>query len=113
MAGIVVAVSTDTQRERLLDGLLNDSADYDTVILESIERGYERITREQPDTVIVYLAIDDPAVCRLLSMLSLDPSTATIRVVTWAERFDGGALAALVASAIPEAAPEQPALSMN
>jgi len=88
----VVAVSTEAQRVRLLDGLLHDADECDAVILESIERAYARVRHERPDLVIVYLAIDDDAVCRLLSMLSIDPETSAIPIVTWAERFDGGGL---------------------
>ena len=93
----VVAVSTETQQARLLDGLLHDAGTCDAVILETIENAYARVRNERPDLVIVYLAIDDHAVCRLLSMLSIDPETSAIPEVTWAERFDGRGLDNLMA----------------
>ena len=113
MARTVVAVSTESQRPRLLDNLLKQGGEHDAVILESVERGYARIKREKPDSVIVYLAIDDPAVCRLLAMLTLDPETAGIPVVTWAERFDDGEPAGPVPTAIPESPKGRVALEMN
>ncbi len=88
----VVAVSGETQRTRFLGELLADTNEYNVVVVESVKRGYARIKQEQPDVVIAYLAIDDAAVCQLLSMLTLDPETAAIPVVTWTERFDGGGL---------------------
>jgi hypothetical protein len=108
----VVAVSTEAQRVRMLDGLLDDPGD-DAVILESFEHAYARVRHERPDLVIVYLAIDDDAVCRLLSMLAIDPETTAIPVETWAERFDGRALDALRTAAIPKLASDTVALSMN
>ena len=97
----------------MLDGLLDDSGKYDVVILESIEHAYARVRHERPDLVIVYLAIDDAAVCGLLSMLAVDPETLAIPVETWAERFDGRGLAALMTDAIPKLASDPVALSMN
>jgi hypothetical protein len=109
----VVAVSTEAQRARMLDGLLDDPGKYDAVILESIEHAYARVRHERPDLVIVYLAIDDDAVCRLLSMLAIDPETLAIPVETWAERFDGRGLDALMPDVIPQLASDPVALSMN
>jgi len=108
----VVAVSTEAQRVRMLDGLLDDTGD-DAVILESIEHAYARVRHERPDLVIVYLAIDDDAVCRFLSMLAIDPETVAIPVETWAERFDGRGLDALMTDTIPKFASDRVALSMN
>jgi len=109
----VVAVSTEAQRVRMVDGLLDDPREYDAVIVESIEHAYARVRDERPDLVIVYLAIDDDAVCRLLSMLAIDPETLTIPVETWAERFEGRELDALTTDAIPKFASDPIALSMN
>ena len=113
MPSTVVAVSTEGQRPRLLDNLLHQGGEHDAVILESIERGYARIKQEKPDSVIVYLAMDDPAVCRLLAVLKLDPETAGIPVLTWAERFDGGESARPVPTAVPESPKGRVALEMN
>ena len=108
----VVAVSTEAQRVRMLDGLLDAPGD-DAVIFESIEHAYACIRHERPDVVIVYLAIDDDAVCRLLSMLAIDPETVAIPVETWAERFDGRGLDALMTDAIPKLPSRPVARSMN
>ena len=97
----------------MVDGLLDDPREYDAVIVESIEHAYARVRDERPDLVIVYLAIDDDAVCRLLSMLAIDPETLTIPVETWAERFEGRELDALTTDAIPKFASDPIALSMN
>jgi hypothetical protein len=107
----VVAVSTEAQRVRMLDALLDDPGKYDVVILESIEHAYARVRHERPDLVIVYLAIDDDAVCRVLSMLANDPETLAIPVETWAERFDGRGLDTLMTDAIPNLARDPVALS--
>lgn len=96
----------------MLDGLLDDTGD-DAVILESIEHAYARVRHERPDLVIVYLAIDDDAVCRFLSMLAIDPETVAIPVETWVERFDGHGLDAPMTNAIPRLASHPVALSMN
>jgi hypothetical protein len=107
----VVAVSTEAQRVRMLDALLDDPGKYDVVILESIEHAYARVRHERPDLVIVYLAIDDDAVCRVLSMLANDPETLAIPVETWAERFDGRGRDTLMTDAIPNLARDPVALS--
>jgi hypothetical protein len=109
----VVAVSTEAQRVRMLDGLLDDPGKYDVAILESIEHAYARVRHERPDLVIVYLAIDDEAVCRLLSMLAIDPETLAIPVETWTERFEGRGLDAVITDTIPTFANVPVALPMN
>jgi len=109
----VVAVSRKSQRARFLGELLADTNEYDVVVVESVERGYVRVKQEQPDVVIVYVAIDDPAVCRLLSMLTLDPETSTIPIVTWAERFDGGGLDCFITGARRESSVQPAAVAMN
>jgi DNA-binding response OmpR family regulator len=99
----VVAVSRETQRNRFLGELLFDTDEYDGIVVGSLEHGYARIKQEKPDVVIIYVAVDDEAVCRLLSMLTLDPETAAIPIVTWTERFDGGGLDYFIADFIADA----------
>src|SRR5262249_48222948 len=79
----LVAVSRDAQREEFLD-VLAESADYDVVIFESIERGYSRVKQVLPDLVLVYMDIDDVGGSQLLSMLKTDRSLSGIFVETCA-----------------------------
>jgi hypothetical protein len=109
----VVAVSRETQRNRFLGELLFDTDEYDGIVVDSLEHGYARVKQEKPDVVIVYLAIDDAAVCQLLSMLTLDPETAAIPVVTWAERFDGGGLDYFITDARRDSSMQPAAIPMN
>jgi PleD family two-component response regulator len=109
----VVAVSAETQRNRFLGELLVDTNDYNVVVVESVERGYARVKQEQPDAVIVYLAIDDAAMCRLLSMLTLDPETSAIPIVTWTERFDAGGLDYFITDARRDSSTQPAAVPMN
>jgi len=109
----VVAVSGETQRPRFLGELLIDTNEYNVVVVESVERSYARVKQEQPDVVIIYVAIDDPAVCRLLSMLTLDPETSTIPIVTWTERLDGGGFDYFITDARRDSSVQPAAVVMN
>jgi DNA-binding response OmpR family regulator len=109
----VVAVSRETQRNRFLGELLFDTDEYDGIVVDSLEHGYTRIKQEQPDLVIIYVAIDDEAVCRLLSMLTLDPETSAIPIVTWTERFDGGGLDYFIPGALRDSSVHTAAIPMN
>ena len=80
----MVAVSADSDRAELLEGLIYQTDDFDVVIVESLARAYSRIKELTPELVIVFIRMDDVAGCRLLSMLSLDRDTADIAVVTCA-----------------------------
>jgi len=109
----VVAVSGETQPARFLGELLVDTNEYDVVVVESVERGYDRVKQEKPDAVIVYLAMDDAAMCQLLSMLTLDPETSAIPIVTWTERFDGGGLDCFIADARCDSSMQPAAIPLN
>jgi DNA-binding response OmpR family regulator len=106
---LVVAVSRETQRTRFLGELLVDTDPYNVFVVESLEHAYARIKREKPDLVVLYVAVDDAAVCRLLSMLTLDPETSAIPIVTWTERFDGHGLNYCLMPDAPYEAPVKPA----
>ena len=82
----VVAVSQDSHFAELLDALLGETDGYDVVIVESIARGYSRIKEVAPNAIIVFVEVDDPAVCQLLSMLTADRGTSNIPIVTWTKR---------------------------
>ena len=66
-----------------------------------------------PDLVIIHVAIDDEAVCRLLSMLTLGPETSAIPIVTWTERFDGGGLDYFIPDARRNSSVQTAAIPMN
>jgi hypothetical protein len=78
----VIAVSADSQRPALVEGLLFDTDGFDVFIIESLSRAYSRIRALTPDLVIVFMEIDDAASCQLLSMLMVDEATAAIPVIT-------------------------------
>jgi hypothetical protein len=65
--------------------ILMDSPDIDVVVFESPAKAYRRIRREKPVAVIVYLFFDSATEFRLLTMLKLDPETATIPIWTCAD----------------------------
>jgi len=70
----------------VLDALLDATNDYDVVVVESMARGYTRIKQLAPDAIIVFVDMEDHAVCQLLSMLTADPDTVDIPIVTWTKR---------------------------
>ena len=80
----VVAVSGDSQRAALLEGLLCDTDGFDVVVVEALGRAYSSIKELMPDLIIVFMEMDDAASCRLLSMLTLDRATSSIPVLTHA-----------------------------
>ena len=90
-----------------------DTNDYDVLVVEVMARGYSRIKELKPDLVIVYLEIDDAAVCQLLSMLTVDTDTAAIPVVTWAARYEKGGLEDIIAEAIRGSSHQVAAAPMN
>jgi CheY-like chemotaxis protein len=76
-----VAVVSAHPDEHVLETVLG-AADHDVVLVESTENAYSHIRVLAPDLVIVCLSAEDVDGCRLLSMLKLDRSTASIPVVT-------------------------------
>jgi hypothetical protein len=66
-------------------GVLMDDPDIDVVVFESAAKAYRRIKREKPVAVIVYLLFDSATEFLLLTMLKLDPETATIPIWTCAD----------------------------
>jgi hypothetical protein len=82
----LVAVGQDSDLADLLDSLLDATNDYDVVVIESLASGYSRIKQLAPDAIIVFVDMEDHAVCQLLSMLTADPDTVDIPIVTWTKR---------------------------
>ena len=82
----LVAISQDADLVDLLDALLGATNEYNSVVVESMARGYSRIKELAPDAIIVLVDMEDPAVCQLLSMLTIDRDTSDIPIVTWTKR---------------------------
>lgn len=61
-----------------------DTIDYDIVVLEPLAHAYSQIKRVQPMLVIITMAFDDMQGCLLMSMLKLDPETASIPIRAYA-----------------------------
>jgi hypothetical protein len=79
----VVAIIGDSMRDEPVDLLWLDRNDYDVIHVESVALGYSRIKQLTPDLVVVFMAIDDSAACRLLSMLTMDGDVSGIPVVMY------------------------------
>ena len=109
----VVAVTGDSRREELLDALLLDRNDYDVIYVESIALGYSRIKQVRPDLVVVFMASDDAAACRLLSMLTLDRDVSGIPVVMCVSRREKGELEDIFAEVNQFASNRAVAVPMN
>ena len=109
----VVAVTGDSRREELLDALLLDRNDYDVIYVESIALGYSRIKQVRPDLVVVFMASDDAAACRLLSMLTLDRDVSGIPVVMCVSRREKGELEDIFAEVNQFASNKAVAVPMN
>jgi len=82
----LVAVGQDSDLADLLDALLDAANVDDVVVVESMAHGYSRIKQLAPDAIIVFVDMEDHAVCQLLSMLTADPDTVDIPIVTWTKR---------------------------
>ena len=105
----VVVVSAHPQRA-LLDAMLVDTNDYDVVYVESIRKGYSRISRVTPDLV---QGIDDVAACRLLSMLKIDGALSGIPVLTCAMRREESEFQDDIAGLDRDSPSRAPAIPMN
>jgi CheY-like chemotaxis protein len=76
-----VAVVSAHPDEHVLETVLG-AADHDVVLVESTTNAYSHIRLLAPDLIIVCLSAEDVDGCRVLSMLKLDRSTASIPLVT-------------------------------
>jgi len=77
-----IMVVGNQPHQRVLETVA-DAGNYDVVIVESTARAYSHIKRVVPTLVVLYLDLDDPDSCHVLSMLKLDSATSTIPVVTY------------------------------
>src|SRR5437867_5030608 len=77
-----VAVITQGPRQEVLDTVLG-AGGFDAVFIESFDRAYSRIKRDQPHLIIVCLDIDKTEGFHLLTMLKADSATRSIPLVTY------------------------------
>jgi hypothetical protein len=86
----LVAVSSDLQREPLLEALLVDANDYDVVYMESLTSASARVRLTAPDPVIVLVDVDNAVECHLechlTAMLKIECERLGIALVTCASR---------------------------
>jgi CheY-like chemotaxis protein len=61
-----------------------ETIDYDIVVLEPMAHAYSQIKRVQPMLVLITMSFDDMQGCQLMSMLRLDPETASIPIRAYA-----------------------------
>lgn len=84
----VVIVNGSHEMLGLLETVL-EAGHYDVVMVESSSHAYTQIRRVQPNLVILCLSILDVEGYQVLSMLTLDPVTRDIPVLTYSTEFDG------------------------
>jgi PleD family two-component response regulator len=88
----VVVVNGSREMLELLESVL-DGGHFDTVFVADSEHAYSQIKQNRPNLVVVCVGVDDLASFSVLSMLKLDPETATIPVLTFTNEFENGASA--------------------
>jgi hypothetical protein len=82
----LVAVSSDAQRDALIEALLVDANDYDVVYMESLMSASARVTLAPPDLVVVLLDLDNALECHLTALLKIDCERLGVALVTCASR---------------------------
>ena len=78
----VVVVDGTADVLELLESVL-DGGRYDLLFAAAAQHAYSLIAREQPNIVVLCMALDSTDGFQLLSMLKLDPHTRAIPVVTY------------------------------
>jgi hypothetical protein len=110
----IVAISEDRHRAELLDALsMDDDGWCDSIVVESVERGYSRVKQVYPDLVVVLIEIDDERACRLLTMLHADDDLSGVTVVTCATQRDGGEFEHFIHDIVNGVVPTDHALPLN
>jgi len=77
-----LAVVSQHPRERAAE-FMAEALRADVIVVESMTASFARIRAAEPDMVIVCIDDADADTCRVLTMLSLDPWTRWIPVLTW------------------------------
>jgi CheY-like chemotaxis protein len=57
-----------------------DTLEYDVVVLEPVTHAYTQVRRVSPTLIVMCLSLDDIDSFQLLTMLRLDPETASIPI---------------------------------
>jgi hypothetical protein len=83
----VICLGCD-ERSEILEKVLGPGA-YDVSFITSVDRAYAEIARAMPDKVILCMRADDEERLRVLSMLTLDPRTNAIPVMTCVAHVTG------------------------
>src|SRR6187399_1398989 len=83
----VAIVNGNTELLRRFQDVLG-AGHYEISFIESSDEAYSRVKREQPNLVVLFMRIDDPADFQALSMLKLDPATSEIPVLTYVAPCD-------------------------
>jgi PleD family two-component response regulator len=66
-----------------------EPGDYDVQFLDAAESPYAQIRVDQPDLVVLTLAVEDLDSFRLLSMLKIDQDTSRIPILTYSTAHEG------------------------
>jgi len=84
-----VVVCVGVEDSSILDSVLGPG-DYETSFVSSIDGAYAHIARTLPNRVVLCVRADDEQSLRVLSMLTLDPRTKRIPVITCVASAGGG-----------------------
>ena len=66
-----------------------EAGDYDMLFVDPVDAPYAHIRAASPDVIVLTVRIEDLDAFALLSMLKLDPETASIPLVTYTTEFEG------------------------
>jgi len=100
----------------LLDWLepVLEAGDYQMLFIDPEDEPYSRIRVALPDLIVLAVRIEDLEAFGLMSMLKLDPETATIPLLTYTTEFEGQPVSDLLdAAAGGSFATTWPALPLN
>jgi CheY-like chemotaxis protein len=79
---LVAIVNDEAIFVRLLDNVLRDEGDLDTLLLHVGEVAHESLKQQQPDLIILDISNDQPDVSwQMVDLLMLDPATTSIPLV--------------------------------
>src|ERR1051325_4017634 len=82
-----VVVNGNTEVLGMLETVL-DAGRYDMVFVESADHAYSQVKKVLPNLVILCARLDQLDGFQLLTMLTLDPETRTIPVLTYTSACD-------------------------
>jgi PleD family two-component response regulator len=88
---LALFVGGGTEALAMIESVLDGRA-YDVEFVASDDEPYGTITALKPDLVVLSLSLDDPSGFELLTMLRLDPETASIPVLSYVRDDEVAAL---------------------